>query len=180
MVLALSVLLLLREGAAGLQAYTGVERLQDVDEFTQLSRFALWGAAFLMFRSNMLIGTGYGTFRYLYNDYIPGIPGGQLDSHNFYLQTLAETGLIGFFAFFLMLYGFFRRGYALIREDDPVYRIVGIGVCGAIVGFLIHGFVDFLFIVSPQFGAMFWLVMALGLSAFENCTSGQMPAATTV
>ena len=167
-VVAVGVVLLLHQGATSAQGDTAIERLQGVDDFTQLSRFALWGAAVLMFRSNMLIGAGYGNFRYLYNDYIPAIPGGQLDAHNLYLQLLAETGLIGFLAFFLMLNGFFRRGYVLARVNDPVYQMVGIGVCGAIIAFLIHGLADFLFIVSPQFGAMFWTVLALGLYAYDD------------
>jgi putative exporter of polyketide antibiotics len=53
----------------------------------------------------------------------------------------------------------------LIKNPDPLYRIVGIGTCGAIAATLIHGMVDFLFNTSPQFGAMFWLVLALSFAA---------------
>jgi len=30
-----------------------------------------------------------------------------------------------------------------------------------VVSVLLHGFVDFLFIVSPQFTVLFWLILAL-------------------
>jgi hypothetical protein len=35
------------------------------------------------------------------------------------------------------------------------------GVLGAILSVLLHGFVDFLFQVSPQFGTLFWALLAL-------------------
>jgi putative exporter of polyketide antibiotics len=56
----------------------------------------------------------------------------------------------------------------LVKHPDPLFRIVGVGVCGAIAATLIHGMVDFLFNVAPQFGALFWLVLALGIAAYQQ------------
>jgi hypothetical protein len=77
-----------------------------------------------------------------------------------------------------MLNGFFRRGYVLAKVADPVYRMVGIGVCGAIIASLIHGLADFLFIVSPQFGAMFWMVLAIGLYAYDDYSTNRPDGST--
>jgi len=38
---------------------------------------------------------------------------------------------------------------------------VAFGVLGAVLSVLVHGFVDFLFQVSPQFGTQFWLLLAM-------------------
>jgi len=55
-----------------------------------------------------------------------------------------------------------------IKDSDPLYRIAGSGTCGAIATTLIHGSVDFFFNVSQQFGALFWVVLALSNAAFQK------------
>lgn len=146
----------------------GGGRLGEVDDFTSSSRLALWGTAGVMFLQHPVLGVGYGNYRSLYNDYLPGVTPNQLDSHNLYLQFLAETGIIGFVAFFLIVTMFARVAIKLAKNTDSVHRIVGIGLGGALAATLIHGLVDYLFNVSPQFGGLFWLVLALGLVAFER------------
>jgi putative inorganic carbon (hco3(-)) transporter len=143
-------------------------RIQEADEYTVVTRLALWAAAGSMFVQNPILGVGYGNYRALYNDYLPGFTPNQLDAHNLYLQFLSEMGIIGFLAFCLLAWSFARMAVRLARSGDPFYRLLGIGVGGALAATLIHGMVDYLFNVSPQFGALFWLVMALGLAAFEQ------------
>jgi putative inorganic carbon (HCO3(-)) transporter len=143
-------------------------RLQEVDDFTEITRLALWATAASVFVEHPLLGAGYGTFRSLYDDYLPQIEGGQLDAHNIYLQLLAETGVLGFFAFLALMVAFLRSSLQLVKQVDPFYRIAGVGLCGAIIGVLIHGLVDFLFHVSPQFGGLFWMVLGIGLVVSEE------------
>jgi putative inorganic carbon (HCO3(-)) transporter len=144
------------------------ERLQNVDELTELSRLAIWASAGVMFLAHPVLGVGYGTYRISSLAYVPEPIGGQLHAHNLYLQLLAETGAVGFLVFFILIGAFLYIGLKLARDSDPFYRIVGIGTCGALTATLIHGMVDFLFNVSPQFGALFWLVLALSIAAFQN------------
>jgi|GEM_PF-955827 len=144
-------------------------RVQDVDDFTSTSRLALWGTAGAMFLHHPVLGVGYGNYRSLYNDYLPGVAPNELDTHNLYLQLLAETGIIGFAAFFFLIGSFVRIAVKLARNADPWCRLLGIGLGGALAATLIHGLVDFLFNVSPQFGGLFWLILALGLIAYEQC-----------
>jgi O-antigen ligase len=143
------------------------ERLQEVDEYTQVSRLALWGAAGVMFVGHPVLGVGYGNYASLYSDYVPG-SSDEIDSHNLYFQFLAETGIMGFLVFFVLVGTFVRMAVKLVKKADPLCRIVGLGVGGAIAATLIHGAVDYLFNGSPQFGAMFWLILALGLVMFER------------
>ncbi|HEY6348050.1 MAG TPA: O-antigen ligase family protein [Candidatus Angelobacter sp.] len=149
----------------------GGGRLQEVDEFTSASRLALWSTAGVMFLQHPVLGVGYGNYRSLYNDYLPGVTPNQLDAHNIYLQFLAETGIIGFVIFFVLVASFAKVAVKLAKDADPWYRMVGIGTGGALAATLIHGMVDYLFNVSPQFGGLFWLVLALGLAAYEQCTA---------
>jgi O-antigen ligase len=144
------------------------ERLQSVDELTELSRLAIWACAGTMFLTHPILGVGFGTYRISSLTFVPEPIGGQLHAHNLYLQLLAETGIVGFLVFFFVVGSVALRAAKLVKDPDPLLRIVGIGVCGAITATLIHGMVDFLFNVSPQFGALFWVVLALSVAAFQN------------
>jgi len=140
------------------------DRFRDVDDFTLESRVAIWGAATLIFLQHPVLGAGVGTFRFRFHQYIPGIKD-DVDAHNVYLQLLAETGIVGFLVFFATMWGFFRRGLKLLKGTDMLGRIMGMGTAGAIVGMMGHGLVDYIFNVSPQFGALFWMVLGLGMAA---------------
>jgi O-antigen ligase len=146
-------------------------RLTEVDEFTQASRLALWGAAGIMFLSHPVLGVGYGNYRALYHDYIPGTRPNELDAHNLYLQFLSETGLIGFLVFCFLVGAFTRIAFKLAGQTDPYYRIMGIGLGGALAATLIHGLADYIFNVSPQSGVLLWLVLALGWAGYEDLRS---------
>jgi hypothetical protein len=63
---------------------------------------------------------------------------------------------------------FARMALKLARRPDPFVRLVGIGVGGALATALIHGLVDYPFNANPQFGALFWLVLALGMLTFQD------------
>ncbi len=141
------------------------ERLQGVDDVTEFGRLAVWQAAATLFFGHPVLGVGYGNYRFLYADIVPGAEPGTLDAHNLYLQLLAETGVVGFLTFTVILGAFLVVSLKSIRQQDPLSRIIAFGVCGAISATLIHGMVDYLFNVSPQFGTLFWLVLGLGSGA---------------
>jgi O-antigen ligase len=130
-------------------------------------RLLLWGAAWDLFRHSSIFGVGWGNFVTLYNSYITfsWVPSGTLEVHNLYLQLLAETGILGFTSFFSLIYlasREARRQWGEARDD--LSRVLSFGVLGAILTVLVHGFVDFLFHVSPQFGTLFWMFLALLLA----------------
>jgi putative inorganic carbon (hco3(-)) transporter len=168
-VLAAGLVLTMQERSAG-------GRLQEVDDFTQESRLAVWGAAVAMFVGHPVLGVGYGNYRSLYNDYLGSNGPDLLDAHNTYLQFLADTGAIGFLVFCVLMFAFARLAVKLARQPDPFYRLIGVGMGGALATMLIHGMVDYLFNANPQFGALFWLVLALGIVAYEGARSGGLPA----
>jgi putative inorganic carbon (hco3(-)) transporter len=143
-------------------------RVQDVDDFTQTTRLALWGTAGMMFLGHPILGVGYGDYRALYNDYLPGVRANELDAHNLCLQFLAEMGIVGFLVFVVLMVAFARMAIKLARQSDSIHRLVGIGVGGALATTLIHGMVDYIFNASPQAGGMLWLVLGLGVALSSN------------
>jgi putative inorganic carbon (HCO3(-)) transporter len=152
------------QGDGGLQA----DRVQNVDDFTLESRVAIWGAAAVVFLQHPVLGGGIGTFRLRFHQLIPGI-NEDLDAHNLYLQLLAETGIVGFVAFLALMWGFFWRNMGLVRSNNSALsRMIGMGAAGSIVAMMGHGLVDYIFNVSPQFGALFWMVLGLGVAAHDQ------------
>ncbi|MBU1112447.1 MAG: O-antigen ligase family protein [Candidatus Omnitrophica bacterium] len=118
-------------------------------------RFRVWKAAFLMFNSSPLIGKGIGTFM----DYLKQY-GSQYFivqyAHNCYLQILAETGMIGFLAFFWFLGELFSRGYRSIKANK---NYLSMGIFCALSAFLIHSFFDTQ-LYSLRLSIMFWLLLS--------------------
>ena len=140
-------------------AHMGASAGQDA-----AARLLLWGTAWDFFVHSPIVGIGWGNFVTLYGSYLnfswilPGI----LDVHNLYLQLLTETGILGFAAFFSLMFlagREARRQWRAARSD--LGRALSFGVLGAILTVLVHGSVDFLFRVSPQFGTLFWTLLAL-------------------
>jgi|ERR1043165_2648646 putative inorganic carbon (HCO3(-)) transporter len=147
--------------ALGLILFFGFVRSPWVQEDQSAEmRLLFWGVASALFLSSPIVGVGYGNFRDLYN--LPGIASGVFDVHNLYLQLLAETGVLGFFAFLKTILHVFRKCLRALKSHNRDLRtIINFAALGAVISLLLHGFVDFLFIVSPQFTALFWLILAL-------------------
>jgi O-antigen ligase len=123
-------------------------------------RLLFWGVASSLFLSSPIVGVGYGNFRDLYD--LPGIKPGIFDVHNLYLQLLAETGLPGFFSFFTAIVHVIRKCLRSLKwRQQGLKTVVYFAALAAVISVLLHGFVDFLFIVSPQFTALFWVILAL-------------------
>jgi O-antigen ligase len=97
------------------------------------------------------------------------------DAHNLYLELLAETGLIGFVVFGILIFYALRIALKQFQNmRDEFGRIIGIAVFTAICGVLVHGTVDYLFHTTPQVTALLFLVLGL-LSAQASRTKTVHP-----
>ena len=85
------------------------------------ARVDLWEDAMTLFKQNPVTGTGFQTYRSL----------GRLgygDTHNYYVKVLAETGVVGFVLFLILLWKLFRSGLHLFFiTDDPFWRGLSLG-----------------------------------------------------
>lgn len=102
------------------------------------------GAAHIFF-DHPLIGCGTGTLVDVFPSYETAYDGRLVDHvHNDYLETLAETGILGGLcgvAFLILLYGQARRTF--IAEQGHFSRAFHAGAIVAISGILMHSLVDF-------------------------------------
>jgi len=150
------------------------QRLGEIDDFTTVSRLAIWGGAFTVFVRSPLLGTGFGNLRGLMGGLL-SLPDGWIgDAHNLYLELLAETGLIGFVAFALLIVLALRTALSRLHNAQNKFnKMIAVAVFTAICGVLVHGTVDYLFHTTPQVTALFFLV--LGLLSAQVSIDGAAP-----
>lgn len=104
------------------------------------SREIIWGGAWKIFLSSPLIGAGPGTFQILFPlyrraDYFEhDISNVTLYSHNYYLDLLCETGIIGFLCigFFTVCLLYFTLKI-MLSSQDSVTRVIAIGFITSVV-----------------------------------------------
>lgn len=87
------------------------------------TRLYLW--ALELFRENPLFGIGWGKYRTTVVGNVTLVT--SLETHNIYLQLLAETGIVGFVSFMIMFLIFWNKSRIAYcnceqRENDNVHR----------------------------------------------------------
>jgi len=84
------------------------------------------------------------------------------DAHNLYLELLAETGLIGFAAFSILIVLALRTALRQLRTTENRFnKMIALAIFAAICGVLVHGTVDYLFHTTPQVTALFFFILGL-------------------
>ncbi len=154
------------------------QRLGEIDDFTAVSRLAIWGGAFTVFAGSPLFGAGFGNLRGLMGGLLNLPDGWTGDAHNLYLELLAETGLIGFAAFGILMFLALRNALKQLRKMETHFnKMIGLAIFAAICGVLVHGTVDYLFHTTPQVTALFFLF--LGLLAAQASSYETEPSRAT-
>ena len=124
---------------------------------------------------------GFGNFRYLYDPVLALAPVGLLDAHNLYLKAMAETGLVGTSLFLYLIYTIVCIASTQFRRPQcRLDSILGFSLMAGVTTVLVHGFVDTLFEASPQFGALFWLLVGLLVANERLRTSPAAPDSAAV
>jgi O-antigen ligase len=125
------------------------------------------GAALAMFWDRPLTGVGFGNFPSEYPDYADDlgidVRDTSREAHNLYLETAAETGIVGV----LMLAGIFVASFAAIAAGRRRFRRmadlrsdgIGFAVAVSLVGYLITS--SFL---HMAFARLVWLVIGVALA----------------
>ena len=98
-------------------------------------RLTLWRDALGMFERNPITGTGFNTYEYMHR------VGPYQDTHNYYLKTLAETGVVGMIIFLLLLKTLFKAGWELRGSaTDPFWSALGTGFTAAVICSIVINF----------------------------------------
>jgi len=137
---------------------------------TSDERVLQWQHTLYMIKDHLWLGSGFGSYQYVFPQYKPAALGGHLyeHAHNDYLEALATLGIGGV----TLLYG--AIAYILWRNIRAVFvshhrsRRIGrgliIGINAGTIAFLVHGVVDFSFYITAN-TAYFFALMAMGTVA---------------
>jgi putative inorganic carbon (HCO3(-)) transporter len=155
--------------------YFGVFDVRTVEVSSEnwaiVERMAHWQAGWYMFLAHPWLGVGAGNYGQAYPDYYVGMWRDALGhAHNYYLNILAELGLVGGCTLLLLLGLAFRQlGGALVGSEGRrpnFWRAVLAGAFGGLVVFCVHNMFDSLFVhsVNIQVGVL----LGLGLLAADR------------
>lgn len=133
--------------------------------FAALERMAHWQAALEMWRANFWLGVGLGCYPPAYPAYrLINWPLDLGHAHNYYLNLLAEVGLVGFLAYAFLMGRALWLTVRATRRLDGWARGLALGLTGVWVHLAMHSLVDTLLVnnVHLHIGVMLALSAWVG------------------
>ena len=108
------------------------------------SRRELWQTTLQMVKDHPILGVGLGAYQFAYPRYdqSSGIYRTE-QSHNDYLQILADTGVLGGLVLLAFVVLLFARSFVAMQTRDLVQRAISLGALAGCFGIAVHSFVDF-------------------------------------
>jgi putative inorganic carbon (HCO3(-)) transporter len=132
-------------------------------------RLNVWSSVADMIRDRPILGIGPGNtaFKKIYPLYMQP-KYSALSAYSIYLETLVETGIIGFGVFLWLIVTTINLGIRQIqtlRDQNNPFGFWLIAAIAGIVGILSHGFVDTVW-YRPQINTLWWFLIALIASQY--------------
>lgn len=119
--------------------------------FATVQRMNQWQAGIGMFERYPLTGVGIGNYNTRYPEFYvaAGFPVSAGHAHNYYIQAMSETGILGLLAYGSLI------GTALIISlratripDDALGRAIGLGSLGITIAVMVHDVVENLHVLN--------------------------------
>lgn len=127
-------------------------------------RIRLWKITLEIIRDNWLVGVGFGyiPFKTTFETYIRTMPA--YHSHNTYLQTMGEMGILGLIVFVMFIFVLYKYAIKrLMKDEDRYIRTMAGGVLAGLSALLAHGAVESV-LYLPKIIITFWTLVALILA----------------
>ena len=132
--------------------------------YAVLERLAHWQAALNMARDHLWLGVGFGNYEPAYANYaLINWPAPLGHAHNYYLNLLAETGIIGLAAYLLLWTAVFWQTIRLLKQLDWPHRGIALGLLAVWTALTVHHLVDKLYVnnIYVHLGVMLALLQLL-------------------
>lgn len=161
--------------AARLTGFIADLQLEDVRgvgindaNYAVVERLAHWQSALEMWRSNFWTGVGLGCYEPAYPQYaLANWPIALGHAHNFYLNLLAETGLLGLFGYLVFWGVVFGQTWRATRCLDGLARGVAVGLLGAWTQLSVHHLLDNLYVNNVHL--LIGMLLGLLVAAMATC-----------
>ncbi|MFW6182471.1 MAG: O-antigen ligase family protein [Chloroflexota bacterium] len=127
-------------------------------------RLAHWQAAVDMGRDHLWLGVGFGNYEPAYSDYaLINWPYALGHAHNYYLNLLAETGILGLAAYLVFWGAVFVQTVVLLRRLHWPDRGLALGLLGVWIALSVHHILDKLYVnnLYLHLGVMLAILHAL-------------------
>jgi len=131
-------------------------------------RLAHWQAAQEMARFHPWVGIGFGNYAAVYPDYaLMNWPEPLGHAHNYYLNLLAEIGVIGLAAYLALWVVVIAVTWRTTRRSEGLPRAMALGLLGVWVYLCVHQMVDYLYVANlhMHFGALLGVLAILAMRA---------------
>jgi O-antigen ligase len=97
-----------------------------------------------MVKDHPLLGVGLGAFQFAYTRYDQSTGAQRVEqSHNDYLQILADAGLIGGVLMLVFVVLLFAKGFSAMGTHDRKKRAIVMGALAGCFAIAVHSFVEF-------------------------------------
>ncbi len=132
--------------------------------YAVLERLAHWQTALDMARDHLWLGVGFGNYEPAYPAYdLINWPYPLGHAHNYYLNLLAETGVIGLITYLILWGSVFWQTIDLLKSSDWRWRGIALGLLAAWTALAVHHLLDKLYVnnVYVHLGALLGLLVIL-------------------
>lgn len=160
------------------QEFTGFEdvRGQVITDanYAVLERLAHWQAAVGMMNDYPWLGVGFGAYEAAYPRYaLMNWPMALGHAHNYYLNLLAETGVVGFSAYVIAWLAIFGLTLRVLDRQQGLNRWLALGILGAFTHLAVHSIFDKLYVdnMSLHIGVMLGLIGGLLILGRQNAST---------
>lgn len=146
------------------------------DNYAVAERLAHWQAALNMAEQNPLFGVGMGNYEIVYSQYrLVNWDESLGHAHNYYLNILAETGMIGLIAYLSLWIWIIWLTWKTRQHPDPLVHAIAIGLVGAWIYLSVHSLLDNLYVnnLFLHIGVMLGMLAFLYQQTWEVTRSEQ-------
>lgn len=129
------------------------------------NRLMYWSGAWSIFKDNWILGSGLWTFLELYPQ--TGLKYTPPHAHNMYLQTAAETGLIGFVLLMASLTTMFFKFIHIFKKASFEVADLTFYIGLSLSGFLIHNLIEYNWLISNYIYLFVFLAISIEVLSRE-------------
>jgi O-antigen ligase len=132
------------------QEFFAFEDMRGIDitsaNYAVAERLAHWQAALNMAQAHPF-GVGIGNYEVAYPQYrLLNWKFALGHAHNFYLNILAEMGIIGLLSYLMLIFSLVYLAWKNRQSPDPLTRLISIACLGALAYLIFHSLLDNLYV----------------------------------